>query len=57
MGKNKALMLLDGRRLIDRVVAVLREVFADLLIVTNSPDLYADLQLPMVGDVYPGKGA
>jgi molybdopterin-guanine dinucleotide biosynthesis protein A len=57
MGKNKALMLLDGRRLIDRVVAVLREVFADLLIVTNDPELYADLQLPMVGDVYPDKGA
>lgn len=57
MGKNKALMLLDGRRLIDLVIAVLREVFADLLIVTNRPELYADLQLPIVGDVYPDKGA
>ncbi len=57
MGKNKALMSLGGRRLIDRVVDVLREVFADLLMITNTPDVYADLGLPMVGDVYPDKGS
>ena len=57
MGKNKALMSLGGRRLVDRVVDVLREVFADLLMITNTPDVYADLGLPMVGDVYPDKGS
>lgn len=57
MGRNKALLSLAGRRLVDRVVGVLREVFTDLLIVTNSPEVYADLGLPMVGDVFPDKGS
>ncbi|MGQ4807491.1 Molybdenum cofactor guanylyltransferase [Candidatus Entotheonellaceae bacterium PAL068K] len=57
MRQNKALMTLGGRRLIDRVVDVMRDVFTDLLMVTNSPEVYADLELPMVGDVYPDKGS
>ena len=57
MGQNKALMPLGDRRLIDRVVDVLNGVFSELLIVTNTPELYADLELPMVGDVVPNKGS
>jgi molybdopterin-guanine dinucleotide biosynthesis protein A len=57
MGQNKALMSLGGVRLIDRVVGVLREVFPSLLMVTNSPEVYADLRLPMVGDVFLEKGS
>lgn len=57
MGENKALLSLGGMRLIDRVVGVLGAVFDDLLVVTNTPQLYAELGLPMVGDVYPGKGS
>ena len=57
MGQNKSLMMLGERRLIDRVVDVLCEVFTDLMIVTNAPDVYADLGLSMVGDVFPHKGS
>jgi molybdopterin-guanine dinucleotide biosynthesis protein A len=57
MGQNKALLSLGGMRLIDRVVGTLHEVFAGLLLVTNSPAVYADLGLPMVGDVFPDKGS
>ena len=57
MGQNKALMSLGGKRLVDRVVAVMRTVFHNLLIVTNTPEVYADLGLPMVGDVWPEKGS
>ena len=57
MGQNKALMPLGDQRLIDRVVAVLHEVFANLLMVTNSPEVYADLDLPIVADIYPDKGS
>jgi molybdopterin-guanine dinucleotide biosynthesis protein A len=57
MGQNKALMSLGGRRLIDRVVDVLRQVFPQLLLVTNSPEVYVDLGLPMAGDVFPDKGS
>ena len=57
MGQNKALMSLGGKRLVDRVVEVMRSVFDDLLMVTNTPDVYADLGMPMVQDVWPEKGS
>jgi molybdopterin-guanine dinucleotide biosynthesis protein A len=57
MGQNKALMSLGGKRLVDRVVEVMRSVFDDLLMVTNTPGVYADLGLPMVRGVWPEKGS
>jgi molybdopterin-guanine dinucleotide biosynthesis protein A len=57
MGQNKALMSLGGKRLVDRVVEVMHSVFDDLLMVTNTPDVYANLGLPMVQDVWPEKGS
>ena len=57
MGRNKALMALAGRRLVDRAMAVLAGLFDDLLMVTNSPDLYAGLGIRMVPDLVTGKGA
>ena len=57
MGRNKALMPLAGSRLVDRALAVLAGLFDDLLMVTNTPDLYADLGIRMVPDLVAGKGA
>jgi molybdopterin-guanine dinucleotide biosynthesis protein A len=56
-GRPKALMELGGRRIIDRVADVLREVSDDLLIVTNTPELYASLGVPMVPDAFPDHGS
>jgi molybdopterin-guanine dinucleotide biosynthesis protein A len=56
-GRPKALMELGGRRIIDRVADVLRAVTGHLLIVTNTPDAYASLGLPMVPDVFPDHGS
>jgi molybdopterin-guanine dinucleotide biosynthesis protein A len=56
-GAPKALVELGGRRLIERVVAVVREVVDDVLVVTNTPDLYRFLELPMVADVFPDHGS
>ena len=56
-GQPKALMELGGRRIIDRVVEVMRAVTDDLLIVTNTSDVYAPLGLPMVTDVFPDHGS
>jgi molybdopterin-guanine dinucleotide biosynthesis protein A len=56
-GGPKALLEVGGRRIIDRVVHVLRQVAGDLLIVTNTPELYASLGLPMVPDVFPDGGS
>ena len=56
-GRPKALIELGGRRIIDRVVDVVRAVTDDLLIVTNTPDVYASLGLRMVPDVLPDHGS
>jgi molybdopterin-guanine dinucleotide biosynthesis protein A len=56
-GQPKALMELGGRRIIDRVADVVRRVADDVLVVTNTPDLYAWLGLPMVPDAFPDHGS
>ena len=56
-GQPKALIELGGRRIIERVVAALAPAVDDVLVVTNTPELYAFLKLPMVGDVYPDHGS
>jgi molybdopterin-guanine dinucleotide biosynthesis protein A len=56
-GRPKALIELGGRRIIERVLAALTAVVDDVLLVTNTPDLYAFLGLPMVADVYPDCGS
>src|SRR5882672_10429878 len=56
-GRPKALIQLGGRSIVERVVAALTPVVDDLLVVTNTPELYAFLGLPMVGDVYPDHGS
>ncbi len=56
-GAPKALMTLGGRRIIERVLAALAPAVDDVLIVTNTPALYAFLGLPMVSDVLPDHGS
>ncbi|MBI3637677.1 MAG: molybdenum cofactor guanylyltransferase [Candidatus Rokubacteria bacterium] len=56
-GEPKALMELGGRRIIERVAAALHGAVDDLLIVTNTPELYGFLGLPMVPDVHPDRGS
>jgi molybdopterin-guanine dinucleotide biosynthesis protein A len=56
-GQPKGLIQLGGRSIVERVVAALTPVVDDLLVVTNTPELYACLGLPMVADVYPDHGS
>ena len=56
-GRPKALLELGGRRIIERVIDAVAPSVNDLLIVTNPPELYAFLGLPMVADVYPDRGS
>ena len=56
-GEPKALLELGGRRIIERVLDVVGTVVDDVLIVTNTPALYAFLGVPMVPDVYPDHGS
>jgi molybdopterin-guanine dinucleotide biosynthesis protein A len=56
-GRPKALMDLGGQRIIERVVRALEGEVDDVLIVTNTPELYAFLGRPMVADVWPDSGS
>jgi molybdopterin-guanine dinucleotide biosynthesis protein A len=56
-GDPKALMELGGRPIVARVLDVVRQVTERVLLVTNTPDLYAFLGLPMVPDVFPEGGS
>ena len=47
-GRPKALIELGGRRIVERVLAALAPAVDEILIVTNSPELYAFLGVPMV---------
>lgn len=55
-GTNKAFVKVDGIALIERVAEVLRSVFEQIVIVTNSPEDYSHLNMPMHRDVIPGLG-
>jgi molybdopterin-guanine dinucleotide biosynthesis protein A len=50
-GANKAFVEIDGIRLIERVIMVMGSVFERLILITNTPDEYAYLNLPMVEDL------
>jgi molybdopterin-guanine dinucleotide biosynthesis protein A len=57
MGVNKAFVVIDGERLIDRILNIFRGLFKDIIVVTNSPLDYLDLDVTLVTDIYPGKKA
>ena len=56
-GAPKALLELGGKRIIERVVDAVASVLDDLVVVTNTPELYAFLGLTMVADAFPEGGA
>lgn len=56
-GRNKALQPLAGMSLVQRVVRVLRELYRVQLLVTNTPEVYASLRVPSLGDDRPGLGS
>ncbi|MBC7325880.1 MAG: molybdenum cofactor guanylyltransferase [Moorella sp. (in: Bacteria)] len=56
MGTNKALLPLGKESMLATVVAALRPLFSDIIVVTNTPELYLDLKAHLVPDVIPGLG-
>ena len=57
MGQNKALIQLGDDSLIGHVVRRMRLVTDELLLITNTPDTYVHLGLPMRSDIVPDAGA
>ena len=57
MGTNKSFLEIDGTRLIDRVLHVYRQLFPEIIIVTNDPVSYLEFSdAAVVTDIYKDKG-
>lgn len=57
MGQDKALIPIAGKRLIEHVLEQLQGMSDDLLITSNHPRTLADLNIRLVADKHPGRGA
>ena len=57
MKSNKALLPFRGELFIERIHRQLAGIFSEILLVTNTPELYDFLPCPTVADIYPGRGS
>ena len=57
IGTNKAFLVVNGTRIIDRTVGILKSIFAEVIIVSNDPLAYLDQNVTIVTDILPDKGA
>jgi molybdopterin-guanine dinucleotide biosynthesis protein A len=55
-GKNKALVKVEGVPLIERALHAMGSIFDHVIIITNTPDAYAYLNIPMFPDIIKGLG-
>lgn len=52
-GKEKAFLTVNGERIVDRLYRIFRETFAEIIVVTNDPIKYLDLDAHIVTDLFP----
>ncbi len=57
MGEDKALKTFLGRPLIQRVIERLAPIADELIVTTNRPEDYSFLNLRLISDLKPGRGA
>jgi len=57
MGSDKSLLPVAGARFIDHVYQRMASLFDDVLIVTNSPELYSEIPCRKVPDIYYAQGS
>ncbi|OPY08394.1 MAG: putative molybdenum cofactor guanylyltransferase [Syntrophus sp. PtaB.Bin001] len=56
IGKNKAFLEIAGERLIDQTIRIFRQLFPEVILVTNEPHLYLNQDVTLVTDIYKEKG-
>ncbi len=52
----KSFIKVDNTSIIERNLSLLKEIFDEIFINTNIPDMYYYLDLPLIGDVIPSRG-
>ncbi|MEI6704326.1 MAG: molybdenum cofactor guanylyltransferase, partial [Deltaproteobacteria bacterium] len=56
MGRNKALLEVHGERMIETAYRRIAELFDEVLLVTNSPEVYDFIPCRKIADIYTGMG-
>ena len=51
-GQKKALIQVEGKRILDRLYAVYRGLFEEIILVANDPCTYADWDFAVVSDIF-----
>jgi molybdopterin-guanine dinucleotide biosynthesis protein A len=57
MGENKAFIQIEGVPIIKRIYDLFKELFQEVIIVTNQKDLFSNFNSKIYSDIIPGKGA
>ncbi len=52
-GRNKALIDIGGKCILDRLYAVFSELFDEIILVTNDPLEFVNWDLMIVSDIFP----
>jgi molybdopterin-guanine dinucleotide biosynthesis protein A len=52
-GTEKALLQVGGVRILDRIYEIYRELFDEIILVTNSPEKFLEWDLLIVADIFP----
>jgi len=56
-GANKAFIKIGDKRIIDHIYDVFRELFVEIILVTNDPSKYLEWDLKIVTDIYPARSS
>lgn len=56
MGENKALLEINGTRIIETAYRLMSDLFDEVLLVTNSPESYKFIPCRKIADIYSGMG-
>jgi molybdopterin-guanine dinucleotide biosynthesis protein A len=51
-GRNKAFLEIDGKTILERIVAVFADLFDEIILVTNEPLAYTDWDVKIVSDLF-----
>jgi molybdopterin-guanine dinucleotide biosynthesis protein A len=52
MGENKSLMILGNRTVIEHTLSLMQSIFSEVILITNTPDEYQFLNIPLFEDIY-----
>lgn len=56
MGTNKSFLKINDTTIIGRIVELMKSIFAEVIVITNTPEEYEFLNVPLYEDIYKWKG-